>query len=447
MIRLRRQLIACSALACAVTPAIAQISFTSAVTLALKNSPKVKTAQADVDKARATLEELKDAYIPNVVGASAIGPPSYGFPLGQPSIYNLNSQSLVFSYPQRDYVRAAKASLEASTLSLKDVRESVAEDTAITYLALNRDLERQAVLREQQGFADHLVTIVQDRLSAGQDTPIDLTSARLTAAQIHLARLRMNDETIADQAHLARLIGLPPQGLDTSVSSVPPIVPAQSANPSTATISATTTSPAVASAYALAASKREIAFAENRYLLRPQITLDAQYSRFAKFNNLQDYYFRFQQNNAAIGVQITLPFFDAARKAKARGADADAAHAEHDADSIRDQFLDLRLKAQHATAELAVRAEIATLDQQLAQQNLDALMVQLNSGNGNSATAQMTPKDEQTSRIAEREKFLAVLNANFELQQAQISLMRESGDLESWLSAAFDAQPVAPARH
>ena len=59
----------------------------------------------------------------------------------------------------------------------------------------------------------------------------------------------------------------------------------------------------------------------------------------------------------------------------------------------------------------------------------------------------MTPKDEQTSRIAEREKFLAVLNANFELQQAQISLMRESGDLESWLSAAFDTQPVAPARH
>src|ERR1700761_2156459 len=445
MIRLHRQLIACSVLACAAAPAIAQISFTSAVTLALKNSPKVKTAQADVDKARATLEELKDAYIPNVVGASSIGPPSYGFPLGQPSIYNLNSQSLVFSYPQRDYIRAAKASLEASTLSLKDVRESVAEDTVITYLALNRDLERQAVLQEQQGFADHLVTIVQDRLSAGQDTPIDLTSARLTAAQIHLARLRMNDETIADQAHLARLVGLPAQGLDTSVSSVPPIAPTQAANPPTTPILAT--SPAVASAYALAASKREIAFAENRYLLRPQITLDAQYSRFAKFNNLQDYYFRFQQNNAAIGVQITLPFFDAARKAKARGADADAAHAQHDADSIRDQFLDIRLKAQHATAELAVRAEIATLDQQLAQQNLDALMVQLNSGNGNSATAQMTPKDEQTSRIAEREKFLAVLNANFELQQAQISLMRQSGDLESWLSAAFDVQPVAPAKH
>jgi outer membrane protein TolC len=444
MIRLRRQLILCSALACAVTPAVAQISFTSAVTLALKNSPKVKTAQADVDKARATLEELRDAYIPNVVGASSIGPPSYGFPLGQPSIYNLNSQSLVYSSPQRDYIRAAKATLQASTLSLKDVRESVAEDTAITYLALNRDLQRQAVLQEQQGFADHLVAIVQDRLAAGQDRPIDLTSARLTAAQVHLARLRMDDEAIADQAHLARLLGLPPQGLGTSVSSIPSMVTVRPDDQPTST--GPTINPAVASAYALAASKHQIALAENSYIMRPQITLNAQYSRFAKFNNLQDYYFRFQQNNAAIGIQITLPFFDAAHKAKARGADADAARAQHDADSIRDQFLDIRLKAQHAADELAVRAEIATLDQQIAQENLDALLVQLNTGNGNSATVQMTPKDEQTSRIAERERYLAVLNANFELQQAQVSLMRQSGELENWLSAAFQAQPVPPAK-
>jgi len=443
MIRPLRQLIACSALAFAVTPAIAQISFTSAVGLALKGNPKVLTAQADVNKAQAALDELKDAYVPNVVGASSIGPPSYGFPLGQPSIYNLTSQSLVFSYAQRDYVRGAKAALEAAALSLKDAREAVAEDTAITYLALDRDLRRKEILKEQQGFADHLVEIVQDRLAAGQDTPIDLTTARLAAAQIHLALLRMDDEATADQAHLARLVGLPPKGLDTASSSVPELPSEKPSDPNAIMV---TTSPAVESAYANARSKREIAFGESRYLLRPQIVLDAQYSRFAKFNNLQDYYFRFQQNNAAIGVQITLPFFDAAHKAKAREADADAAHAEHEADSVRDQFFDSRLKAQHAVAELTVRAEIATLDQQLAQQNLDALTVQLNSGNGNLAGTQMTPKDEQTSRIAERDKVLAVLNANFELQQAQISLMRESGDLESWLSVAIQAQPINPTK-
>ena len=286
-------------------------------------------------------------------------------------------------------------------------------------------------------------TIVQDRLAAGQDTSIDLTTARLTAAQIHLARLRMDDDAAADQAHLARLLGLPPQGISTSSSTIPALTEDK---PADITATLIGTSPAVESAYANARAKREIAFGENRYLWRPQIVLEGQYSRYAKFNNLQDYYFRFQQNNAAIGVQITIPFFDAAHKAKAREADADASHAEHEADSIRDQFFDSRLRLQHAVAELAVRAEIATLDQQLAQQNLDALTVQLNAGNGNMAGTQMTPKDEQTSRIAEREKFLAVLNANFELQQAQINLMRQSGDLESWISAALQAQPVAPAK-
>jgi outer membrane protein TolC len=444
MIRLFRQLIACSALACSITPAVAQISFTSAVGLALKNSPKVMTAQADVDKARASLAQLQDAYIPNLVGGSGIGPPSYGFPLGQPSIYNLTSQSLVFSYAQRDYIRAAKITLEATTLSLKDVREAVAEDAAITYLALDRDLRRQAALQEQQGFADRLVSIVQDRMDAGQDTAIDLTTARLSAAQIHLARLRADDDTIADQTHLARLLGLPPRGLGTTSVSVP----AFTANDAQTDLTNTSVSanPAVASAYAIARSKREIAFGESRYLWRPQITFEAQYSRFAKFNNLQDYYFRFQQNNFAAGVQITLPFIDAQHNAKAREAAADATHAEHEADSIRDQFLDTRLRAAHTAAELSTRAEIAALDQQLAQQNLDILLIQLNSGNGHLSGAQMTPKDEQASRIAEREKFLAVINANFESQQAEINLMRQTGDLETWIAAAVQAQPAVPAK-
>jgi outer membrane protein TolC len=408
MIRILRLCIACSAFASAVVPSRAQISFTTAIDLALKSNPKVLMGQADVDKARASLQQLRDAYIPAVVGGSGLGPPSYGFPLGQPSIFNLTAQSLVFSYSQRDYLRAAQASLDAATLALKDLREGVEEDTAVTYLALDRDVRRQAALQQQQEFADRLVSIVKERLDAGQDTPIDLTTSRLTAAQIRLARLRAEDETSTDQAHLGRLIGLPAQGLGTTDNSVPSF-PSAPADLTTTTL---VSSPAVDSAYAVARSKREIAFGEARYLWRPQITFDAQYSRFAKFNNLQDYYFRFQQNNAAVGLQITLPVFDAAHRAKAREASADAAHAQHEADSIRDQFFDSRLRASHTVSELSVRAEIATLDQQLAQQQLDILLVQLKDGNGNLSGPQMSPKDEQTSRIAEREKFVAGILAH-----------------------------------
>jgi outer membrane protein TolC len=441
MIRILRLCIACFAFASAVAPAYAQISFTTAVGLALKSNPKVLMAKADADKALAAIQQLRDAYIPSIVGGSGLGPPSYGFPLGQPSIFNITAQSLVFSYSQRDYLRAAQAAFDAANLNLKDIREGVAEDTAITYLALDRDMQRQAALQEQQGFADHLVSIVQDRLNAGQDTSIDLTTSRLTAAQIRLARLRAEDETAADQAHLARLIGLPAKALGTTSDSIPTLPVNSPDLPVTTLI----TSPAVDSAYAVARSKRETAFGEARYLWRPQISFDGQYSRFAKFNNLQDYYFRFQQNNAAVGVQITVPLYDMAHRAREREAAADAAHAEHEADTIRDQFFDSRLRARHTAIELSTRAEIASLDQQLAQQQLEVLLVQLKAGSGNLSGPQMSPKDEQTARIAEREKFVAVLNANFEAQQAQINLLRATGELESWIAAAVQAQPSAPA--
>ena len=67
-------------------------------------------------------------------------------------------------------------------------------------------------------------------------------------------------------------------------------------------------------------------------------------------------------------------------------------------------------------------------------------------GSGNLSGPQMSPKDEQTARISEREKFVAVLNANFEAQQAEISLMRAAGQLETWIASTMHAQPSAPAK-
>ena len=46
------------------------------------------------------------------------------------------------------------------------------------------------------------------------------------------------------------------------------------------------------------------------------------------------------------------------------------------------------------------------------------------------------------ARIAEREKFLAVLNAGFQMRQSQINLLRQTGELESWVKTAAQMQPI-----
>ncbi len=423
--------------ALAEVPAVAQISFTTAVDLALKNSPRVKAAESEVEKAQAALEETKDVYIPTLVGGSGLGY-SYGFPLGQPSVFNFTSQSLIFNYSQQDYIRAARASLNAANLALRDARQAVAEDASITYLALERDQERQAALADESGYAGKLVTIVQDRLDAGQDTPIDLTTARLTAAQIRLARMRAEDDTEADRAHLARLTGLPAAGLSVVPSSIPHFAaPASSDGPSGPVTSPSQSSPPTPSRRPNSRSP----LATARYLWRPQIYFVAQYSLFAKFNNYDLYYNRFQYNNAGIGVDIRFPVFDSVQRAKARESAAEAARAQHEADAARDQFLEGRLKVRRATSELAARAEVADLDQQLAKQQLDVMLVQLTTA-AEARGSQMTPKDEQNSRIAEREKYLAYLDAGFQMRQAQINLMRQTGELENWLKSAAQTQAL-----
>lgn len=414
---------------------MAQISFTSALDLALQNSPSVRMAQANVDKARAALSESRDVYIPSVAGGSGLGY-SYGFPVGQPSVFNFTMQSLVFNFSQGDYIRASHFALNAAILALKDAQQAVTEDVAVTYVALDRDSQRQKALSEQEGYTNRLITIIQERLGAGEDTPIDLTGAQLSAAQIKLAKLRSDDQADDDRAHLALLIGVPAQGLSVVSSSIPAFTAPPVDLPDTVPLS----SPSVASAYATAKSKQQIAFGDARYLWRPQIAFAAQYNRYAKFNNYDLYYSHFQHNNFGIGVEITLPIFDMSRRAKARESAADAVHAEREADLARDQFLEGRQKMRHATSELAAQAQVAVLDQQLAQQQLDVLLVQLKSGNGNPSAPQMTPKDEERSRIAEREKFLTVLDTDFEMRKSEINLLRQTGQLEDWVKSVEQPQ-------
>ena len=419
----------------------AQISLTTAVDLALRNSPRILMAEADVEKARAGLSESKDVYIPAVVGGSGLGY-SYGFPLGQPTLFNFGAQSLVFSASQRNYVRAARASLEAANKALMEVRQGVIEDTVLTYIAVDHDAARLEALKQQGSYAGRLIEIVQTRLDAGQDTPLSMTGSRLTAAQIRLALLREEDNLANDTEHLAHLIGLPSANVRTVPETVPTVpAPTLAVTPGS---QQPLDSPAVLSAYDNARARYQVARGDARYLWHPQLGLGVQYSRFTNFNNYAAYYgpnFSNNLNALGVGIQLTIPFLDMSRRAKARESAADATHAQHEADLARVQFREGRLRLQRSTLELSARVEIADLEQQLASQQLDVLLVQLQDGNPHGP--QMTPKDEQTSRIAERDKFLSLVDARFQAQQAQVSLLRQTGFLESWVKSLAQA-PAHP---
>jgi outer membrane protein TolC len=423
----------------------AQISLTTAVDLALRSNPRVLGAQDDVNRARAQLSQAHDAYIPVVSIGAGIGQ-AYGYLPSPPTLATATAGSIVFNLSQFDYIRSAKAGVNAAELALQDAKEAVAEDTALAFIALDNDQQREQVVRQQTGFASALVAIVQERVDAGQDTQIDLTQARLTAAQLRLSELKEQDNIEVDRDHLARLIGLPSASLQTAGSFPAVTVPSDAAsNPAPNGYA----NSAVASAFANWEAKQQQARGEARSGFWPQINFVAQYNRYATFTNSFATLEKFSNNGAhigadeaALGVQVTIPFFDKGRGARSRGAAAEASRALHDAQNVQIEVLDSQTRLRHSISELQVQADIATLQQQLAQQQLDVLHVQLQSGNGNPNGPQMSPKDEQTARIAERDKYLAVLDATFQLRQTEIQLLRQGGGLESWLKSAVQAAPT-----
>jgi outer membrane protein TolC len=426
----------------------AQISLTTAVDLALGSNPRVQGAQANVDKARAQLAETHDVYVPSVNAGAAIGQ-SYGYSPYPPTLFTVSGGSLVYNASQISYIRSANAGVAAAQLALDDVRESVAEDTALAFVTLDHDRQREQVVGQQASFANTLVDIVRNRLDAGQDAPIDLTQARLTAAQLHLVTLRAADETALDREHLARLIGLPPTALAVDGSFPSDPIPLDA--PSNTTVHGYANY-GVASAFDSAEAKRQQARGDARFRFHPQINLFATYNYYATFSDsfaqLQKVY---QANNngqstlssseGAFGIQITLPISDRLRAAKARESAADAAHALHEAQAAQSDALDGQSRLRHSIAELQAQAEVAELQRQYAQQQLEILEQQLKSGNPDGP--QMTPKDEQKARIDEREKYLSVLDANFQLRQAEIHLLRQTGELIHWLKSSVGTAPSA----
>jgi outer membrane protein TolC len=429
-------------LVCATVSASAQISLSSAVDLALQNSPRIKMAQDDVNKASAGLAASKTVFIPSLSGSIGAGP-SYGITTSVPTLFTLNAQSLAFNFSQFNYIRAAHSGVQASTATLIDVREQIEEDTAIAYISLDRAQQRQAAMTQEYGYAVKLVTIVQDRFDAGMDTGMELKQARRTAVQIRLQQLQLEDEITSLRDHFSQLTGLPAEQLRTISDSVP-------ATPSFSLTDRTPASgypdtPSVLSAEADAQAKREQAIGDSRYTLRPQIAFSAQYGRISPFNGASTYYnLNGNYNTAYAAVQVQLPFLDRTHKEKARESMADAQHAEHTVEYLRQQQTVTRVNLQHSIAELATKAELAKLDQSIAQDQLDAILIQLTAGSGRGSTPPMTPKDEENARIQERQHYLEMLDAAFQLRQAEITLLRQTGQLANWIMSVDHAPTSAP---
>ncbi len=412
----------------------AQVSLGTVVDLAQRNSSAVRLAEADVERARAVLAQTHDVYVPSLGFSSGLpAAPEVGFTGGIPSILDLTAQSLVFSFPQKQYVVAARSGLKAATLNLDDAREQVALDASSAYIELDTVNEELECARQQETFAGRLVEIEQERAEAGVDTLSDVLEARLTAAQLKLKRLHLETRTATLSKQLATLTGLPVGSITPDHASIPEI-------PAVRVDETEQNTGAIQSAQMLAISKQKTARGDRLNEFLPQLSFNALYRRSTTILNYFNAYYAkpIPVNNFSSGFSIQLPLFDLGLHAKSKQSAAEALRATVEAEQAQQQNEVQIASLTSSLRELDTLADIASLKQQIAHEQLQSVMAQLELGNGSesgpAAQPQLTPKAEQLARINERQKDEDALDANFDLAKARLNLLRALGHMEDWLN-------------
>lgn len=401
------------------------LPFRTAIELALKNSSSTAIGRAEMQRARAGLAQSRDAYVPQITLGSGLAF-SYGFPLSlegsAPALFNFNAQSFLINPAQRQYVKAAREEVGVAESQSADRRNDVILETAIDYIQLDLLQSALHVQQEQREFSAKYEEIAGQRVKEGLDAATELTRARLASAR---GAMQMETtQAIIDQLRmrLSQLTGLPQSAIVTSTETIPAL-PEPPQAPDIAAI-ATEKSFAVKAAEQTAQAKAFRARAEEKQLY-PAIDLVTQYGVLARFNNYDQFFRKFQRHNVTAGVAIRFPFFNVGQRAAARAAEADAVKAKKEAESVKEQTGSEALRLQRSLRQLAAAREVSKLEHQMARTDVETVHEKIGAGGA-------TLKDEQTARITEHERYATWLDSSFQLDRAQIQLLRQTGELEGW---------------
>jgi outer membrane protein TolC len=415
----------------ALTTATAQdaLTFRRALELAVGHSSEMALSQADEMRAYQSYLEAHNAYIPQAMVGSDVGY-AYGFPLSlegsAPTVFNVSTQSSVLNFAQREFIKAAKAEWGVSKTQTRDQRAQVILDTALVYIELNRWEERLPILRSELKVATDVIGATDERIKAGVDSPLETTKAKLAEAQVRVHIAQAEGAVDILRTRLSQLTGLPLSAVVTSRESIPVMADARPED--NVANRAIETSAAVDMAQQTAVVRQLRAKGEHKLLWYPTVDFAAQYGVIN--TSLTDFekFFRagsFQPQNITFGLVLRLPFLNTAQRSHAAAADAEALRARKEAEQVKNKTTLDAIRTQHNVQALDAARDVAQLRSELAQSQLDAAHARMQA-----ETA--TQRELQNAAIDAAERSLERINADFELQRAQLQLLRTTGELENW---------------
>lgn len=394
-----------------------------AIEMALSNSKDIQLAKIQTSLADRSAQISKSVFLPNVFAGSGAGY-TYGIPETPggraPSVFNVTYTQEVFNEPLRGQAKELQEQAQAQRFALAEVRNSVISRTAMAYLELDKVRHSLTLLHGEQESAEKILDVTRERQGEGFELPVEVTKAQLTRAQVVQKILQLEGREDELQVFLKGQLGVGDnQEIEVSADDLPGEAEQAGANLVALAMESNT-------GLQLAESDvraREFRLRGEKRGYLPTLQLVGVYSYLAKFNNYTEFFKTFQANNVNAGVQIQVPLFSAKTKADVGLATVNLEAAKVTLANRKTQVTaEVRQKSRTVRAKDAAK-EVARLELQLAQQNLDVLQSQLGEGRVNL-------REVERARVTENDRWLDYLDANFARQQAELDLLQTAGQLD-----------------
>jgi len=397
-----------------------------AIELALQNSKDIQVAKIQASIADKAALINKAQFMPNVYAGSGLGY-TYGIPETPggraPSVFNVTYTEQVFNEPLRGQGKEQQEQVRSQKIALEDMRNSVIVRTASGYLELVKVRHSAELLQKEQESAEKILGVVKERAGEGYELPVEVTRAQLTRAQVAQRLLQLQGRQDELEMFLRNQCGLAPeQQIEVAAEDLPGAAEQEGANLIARAMENNTV---VQMAQSDVQAKEFRLIGEKRGYW-PTLQLVSVYSLLAKFNNYALYFNHFQRNNYNLGIQAQVPIFSPSTKANVALAQTNLLAAKAFLSNKQDQVsAEVRRKTRRVR-ETDAGKEVARLELQLVQQDLAQLQARFNEGKVS------LPEIEKT-RVDENEKWMALLDATFQRQQAQLDLLKTAGQLDKVL--------------
>lgn len=415
-------------------------SFTlqQALDIASRQNPDVLLARLDEQRAGENVRVAADPFHPKVyAGSGAAYTQGYPNPIGgdAPSIFEAKAQMSLYNKPRRLLVAASRENVRGTQIDEQVKVDDVAFRIASLYLDYQQAAKQRQAVESELSSLQQAVETMQSRVTEGAELPVEVKRAKVNLAQAQQQLDSYKEKQDYSQMVLAVTLGYPAndrvQPLTSSSAVNLPAIP-----PEDESVQRALRKSKQIRRLESAVLAKELEVRSYKSARLPQVDLVAQYSLFAKYV-YQAYFQKFQRNNGQLGASFVVPLLvGSAVGGQLQESLTDAAKLRIQINETRDRItVDTRRSYQdlHNAQELR---DLARQQLDLAHEDLSVLLSRY-------AEGREILSNVEKARTAENERWLAMYEAEVQLQRAQLGVLRELGDLMATLrSAPAEPRPM-----